>query len=103
MSDPVLCESYFSGVLSSNQVIEFVATASSFKFPSSARGTGCVSGMLPLSEPLASPGGISSTLEQLLRYTYEQGIAHRHAAPEDIFPKGIIGEGVRAKVRASGA
>lgn len=30
------------------------------------------------------------TLEQMLRYTFEQGIAHRHAKPEDIFPKGIM-------------
>jgi 4,5-dihydroxyphthalate decarboxylase len=30
------------------------------------------------------------TLEQMLRYTYEQGIAHRHAKPEEIFPKGIM-------------
>jgi 4,5-dihydroxyphthalate decarboxylase len=30
------------------------------------------------------------TLEQFLRYTHEQGIAHRHARPEDIFPKGIM-------------
>ena len=30
------------------------------------------------------------TWEQMLRYTYEQGIAHRHAKPEDIFPKGIM-------------
>ena len=30
------------------------------------------------------------TLEQFLRYTYEQGIAHRHAAPEEIFPEGIM-------------
>src|SRR5262245_16038640 len=30
------------------------------------------------------------TLEQFLRYTHEQGIAHRHAAPEEIFPKGIM-------------
>jgi 4,5-dihydroxyphthalate decarboxylase len=30
------------------------------------------------------------TLEQFLRYTYEQGIAHRHAAPEEIFPAGIM-------------
>jgi len=30
------------------------------------------------------------TLEQFLRYTREQGIAHRHAAPEEIFPKGIM-------------
>jgi 4,5-dihydroxyphthalate decarboxylase len=29
------------------------------------------------------------TFEQFLRYTYEQGIAHRHAKPEEIFPKGI--------------
>ena len=31
-------------------------------------------------------------LEQFLRYTHEQGIAHRHAKPEDIFPKGIMTE-----------
>jgi len=30
------------------------------------------------------------TLEQFLRYTYEQGIAHRHVSPEEIFPKGIM-------------
>jgi 4,5-dihydroxyphthalate decarboxylase len=30
------------------------------------------------------------TFEQFLRYTYEQGIAHRHVKPEDIFPKGIM-------------
>jgi len=30
------------------------------------------------------------TLEQFLRYTHEQGIAHRHARPEEIFPKGIM-------------
>ncbi len=30
------------------------------------------------------------TLEQFLRYTYEQGIAHRHVQPEDLFPKGIM-------------
>ena len=30
------------------------------------------------------------TLEQFLRYTREQGIAHRHAAPEEIFPEGIM-------------
>jgi 4,5-dihydroxyphthalate decarboxylase len=30
------------------------------------------------------------TLEQFLRYTFEQGIAHRHARPEEIFPKGIM-------------
>ena len=30
------------------------------------------------------------TLETFLRYTYEQGIAHRHAKPEEIFPKGIM-------------
>jgi 4,5-dihydroxyphthalate decarboxylase len=30
------------------------------------------------------------TLEQFLRYTYEQGIAHRRAAPEEIFPAGIM-------------
>jgi 4,5-dihydroxyphthalate decarboxylase len=30
------------------------------------------------------------TLEQFLRYTHEQGIAHRHAKPAEIFPKGIM-------------
>jgi 4,5-dihydroxyphthalate decarboxylase len=30
------------------------------------------------------------TFEQFLRYTFEQGIAHRHAKPEEIFPKGIV-------------
>jgi 4,5-dihydroxyphthalate decarboxylase len=30
------------------------------------------------------------TLELFLQYTYEQGIAHRLVAPEDIFPKGIM-------------
>ena len=36
------------------------------------------------------------TWEQMLRYTHEQGIAHRHAKPEEIFPKGImtVGAGV---------
>jgi 4,5-dihydroxyphthalate decarboxylase len=30
------------------------------------------------------------TIEQFLRYTYEQGIAKRLAKPEEIFPKGIM-------------
>jgi 4,5-dihydroxyphthalate decarboxylase len=30
------------------------------------------------------------TIEQFLRYTYEQDIAHRHAKPRDIFPNGIM-------------
>lgn len=30
------------------------------------------------------------TWEQMLLYTYQQGIAHRHVKPEDIFPKGIM-------------
>jgi 4,5-dihydroxyphthalate decarboxylase len=30
------------------------------------------------------------TFEQFLRYTHEQGIAHRRAEPEEIFPKGIM-------------
>jgi 4,5-dihydroxyphthalate decarboxylase len=30
------------------------------------------------------------TWERFLRYTHEQGIAHRHVKPEDIFPKGIM-------------
>jgi 4,5-dihydroxyphthalate decarboxylase len=29
------------------------------------------------------------TLEQFLQFTHEQGIAHRHVKPEEIFPKGI--------------
>jgi 4,5-dihydroxyphthalate decarboxylase len=33
-----------------------------------------------------------ATLEQFLRYTHEQGIAHRLAKPEEIFPKGIMTE-----------
>lgn len=39
------------------------------------------------------PFGIEAnrpTLEQFLRYTHEQGIAHRHVRPEDIFPPGIM-------------
>ena len=32
------------------------------------------------------------TLEQFMRYTYEQGIAHRHAKVDDIFPKGMMVE-----------
>jgi 4,5-dihydroxyphthalate decarboxylase len=31
-----------------------------------------------------------ATWEQLLSYAHQQGIAHRLAAPEDIFPKGIM-------------
>ena len=31
-----------------------------------------------------------ATWEQMLLYTYQQGIAHKHVAPEDIFPKGIM-------------
>jgi 4,5-dihydroxyphthalate decarboxylase len=30
------------------------------------------------------------TFEQFLRYTHEQGIAHRHAKVEEIFPKGMM-------------
>jgi 4,5-dihydroxyphthalate decarboxylase len=30
------------------------------------------------------------TWEQMLLYTYQQGIAHKHMKPEDIFPKGIM-------------
>ena len=30
------------------------------------------------------------TLEQFARYTYQQGIAHRHAKPEELFPKGVM-------------
>src|SRR3981189_870008 len=39
------------------------------------------------------PSGIeenSPTWEQMMLYTYQQGIAHRHAKPEEIFPKGIM-------------
>ena len=31
-----------------------------------------------------------STIEQLLLYTWQQGIAHSHVQPEDIFPAGIM-------------
>jgi 4,5-dihydroxyphthalate decarboxylase len=31
-----------------------------------------------------------ATFEQFLRYTYEQGIAHRHAKVEEIFPQGMM-------------
>jgi 4,5-dihydroxyphthalate decarboxylase len=30
------------------------------------------------------------TLELFLRYAHEQGIAHRLASPEEIFPPGIM-------------
>jgi len=30
-----------------------------------------------------------ATLEQFLQYTFDQGIAHKHVKPEDIFPAGI--------------
>jgi 4,5-dihydroxyphthalate decarboxylase len=30
------------------------------------------------------------TLELFLQYAYEQGIAHEHVKPEDLFPKGIM-------------
>ena len=39
------------------------------------------------------PFGIEAnrpTLEQFLRYTHEQGIAHRHAKVEEIFPDGMM-------------
>ncbi len=41
------------------------------------------------------PFGIAEnrpTFEQFLRYAHEQGIAHRHAEVEDIFPKGMMVE-----------
>jgi 4,5-dihydroxyphthalate decarboxylase len=31
-----------------------------------------------------------ATWEQMLLYTHQQGIAHKHVKPEDIFPKGIM-------------
>jgi 4,5-dihydroxyphthalate decarboxylase len=31
-----------------------------------------------------------ATWEQMLRYSHEQGIAHRRAKPEEIFPQGIM-------------
>jgi 4,5-dihydroxyphthalate decarboxylase len=31
-----------------------------------------------------------ATFEQMLLYTYQQGIAHRHAKPEELFPKGVM-------------
>lgn len=39
------------------------------------------------------PFGIDAnraTLEQMLLYTYQQGIAHKHVTPEQIFPAGIM-------------
>jgi 4,5-dihydroxyphthalate decarboxylase len=30
------------------------------------------------------------TWEQMLLYTHQQGIAHRLAKPEEIFPKGVM-------------
>ena len=30
------------------------------------------------------------TWEQMLLYTHQQGIAHRHAKPEELFPKGVM-------------
>jgi len=39
------------------------------------------------------PYGIEAnrpTLEQMLLYTYQQGIAHKHVKPEDLFPKGVM-------------
>jgi 4,5-dihydroxyphthalate decarboxylase len=30
------------------------------------------------------------TLELFLQYAFEQGIAHRHAKPDEIFPPGIM-------------
>jgi 4,5-dihydroxyphthalate decarboxylase len=32
------------------------------------------------------------TLELFLRYAHEQGIAHRHVRPEEIFPEGMMVE-----------
>ena len=31
-----------------------------------------------------------ATWEQMARYSHEQGIAHRHVEPEELFPKGIM-------------
>jgi 4,5-dihydroxyphthalate decarboxylase len=31
-----------------------------------------------------------ATLEQMLLYTWQQGIAHRHARPEELFPQGVM-------------
>ena len=31
-----------------------------------------------------------ATFEQMLLYTWQQGIAHKHVKPEDIFPKGVM-------------
>ncbi|MDH7794351.1 MULTISPECIES: ABC transporter substrate-binding protein [unclassified Beijerinckia] len=39
------------------------------------------------------PFGIEAnrpTFEQMLLYTYQQGIAHKHVTPEDLFPKGVM-------------
>jgi 4,5-dihydroxyphthalate decarboxylase len=49
--------------------------------------------MQDLFGPDPFPYGIEEnrrTLEQFLRYTYEQGIAQRRVKPEDIFPSGIM-------------
>ena len=31
-----------------------------------------------------------ATFEQMLLYTWQQGIAHKHVKPEDLFPKGVM-------------
>lgn len=39
------------------------------------------------------PFGIEAnrpTFEQMLLYTHQQGIAHKHVKPEDLFPKGVM-------------
>jgi 4,5-dihydroxyphthalate decarboxylase len=53
----------------------------------------CASKMRDMFEGDPFPYGIEEnrpTIEQFLRYTYEQGIAKRRAKPEEIFLKGIM-------------
>jgi hypothetical protein len=37
---------------------------------------------------LAEPN--RSTVQQLLEYAYQQGIAHRLATPDEVFPSGVM-------------
>ncbi len=53
----------------------------------------CAQDARPVRRRSRSPTGSRRTgrrCTQFLRYTHEQGIAHRHAEPEEIFPKGIM-------------
>ena len=73
--------------LQQGELDEVALTSDGFLLPTYARK------MADLFHGDPFPYGIEEnrpTLEQFLRYTREQGIAHRHAAPEEIFPKGIM-------------